>query len=144
MYEDASLAVQLDDMNPGITPDGLFWTMAIPQDSVEVELREGRASMEVERVKVRDYGNFTNSLSGGPFEPATLSFEVRWFGKAQPEDVFNPSYEVSGEFIRNSAQMEWTATVGQYKFVSRPAHTSSSLFAELARERNGVFFRNRP
>jgi hypothetical protein len=36
--------------------------------------------------------------------------------------------------------MEWTATVGDYTFVSDPLATSSSTFAEIGHERNGVFF----
>jgi len=45
-----------------------------------------------------------------------------------------------GEFIRNGAQMEWTATAGDYQFVSAPLATSSSSFAEIGHERNGMFF----
>ena len=45
-----------------------------------------------------------------------------------------------GSFIYNRAQMEWTATVGDYSFVSGPLATSSSSFAELGEERNGSFF----
>jgi len=45
-----------------------------------------------------------------------------------------------GEFIRNGAQMEWTASAGVYQFVSDPLATSSSSFAEIGHERNGMFF----
>lgn len=45
----------------------------------------------------------------------------------------------AGEFVRNSAQMEWTATVGDYTLVSDAISTSSSSFAEIGQERNGVF-----
>jgi hypothetical protein len=37
------------------------------------------------------------------------------------------------------AQMEWTATAGDYQYVSAPASTSASEFAELGTERNGSF-----
>ena len=46
----------------------------------------------------------------------------------------------AGEFVRNSAQMEWSAAVGDYTFVSDPIATSSSSFAEIGHERNGSFF----
>ena len=46
----------------------------------------------------------------------------------------------AGEFIRNTAQMEWTATVGDLVFVSDSLKTSSSSFAEIGHERNGSFF----
>jgi len=46
-----------------------------------------------------------------------------------------------GVLIHNAATMEWSATTANYKFVSQRASTSSSVFAEIAHERNGVFFR---
>jgi hypothetical protein len=45
-----------------------------------------------------------------------------------------------GSLVYNTAQMEWTATVGDYRFVSAPLNTSSSAFALLGQERNGAFF----
>jgi hypothetical protein len=50
---------------------------------------------------------------------------------------------MDGQFIRNAATMEWSATTPHYEFVSQPAATSSSLFAEIGHERNGVFLRQR-
>jgi len=47
----------------------------------------------------------------------------------------------AGQFMRGSAQMEWTATVGDYQFVSAPLETSSSVFAAVGKERNGIFFK---
>jgi hypothetical protein len=53
----------------------------------------------------------------------------------------DPTYGgFAGEFIRNTAQMEWTTTVGDYTVVSDPSATSSSSFAEIGHERNGSFF----
>jgi hypothetical protein len=137
------MAVQLDDMNPGITLTGLFWTMAIPENSVDVDFGKGRAEFRVENVEIEDYGTFLNSLFGGPSDPATVSFEVHWAGASPQERVVDTAGEMEGQFIRNAATMEWSATTANYKFVSQPASTSSSLFAEIAHERNGVFFRER-
>jgi hypothetical protein len=128
-------------MNPGITSTGLFWTIAVPRDSVEVDFERGRAELRVERAKVEDYGDFLNSLFGGPSEPATVSFEIHWAGKFPPQHVVNTAGEMEGYFIRNAATMEWSATTAKYEFVSQPASTSSSLFAEIGHERNGGFFR---
>jgi hypothetical protein len=130
-------------MNPGITLTGLFWTMAVPEDSVEVDFGKERAELRVEGAKVQDYGTFTNSVLGGPSEPATVSFEVHWDGRSPRQRVVNTAGEMEGQFIRNAATMEWSATTTNYKFVSQPAKTSSSLFAEVGHERNGVFFRQR-
>ena len=137
------MAAQLDDMNPGITLTGLFWTMAIPENSVEVDFGKGRAELRVERAEIEDYGTFVNSLFGGPSDPATVSFEVHWTGTSPRQRVVNTAGEMEGQFIRNVATMEWSATTANYEFVSRPANTSSSLFAEIGHERNGVFFRER-
>jgi len=46
----------------------------------------------------------------------------------------------AGRFVRNSAQMEWTAVTDDYTFVSAPMETTKSEFAELGEERNGCFF----
>jgi hypothetical protein len=137
------MAVQLDDMNPGITLTGLFWTMAVPEHSVEVDFGKGRAELRVENAQIEDFGSFLNSLSGGPSEPATVSFEVHWAGRSPRQRVVDTAGEMEGQFIRNAATMEWSATTANYKFVSQPASTSSSLFAEIGHERNGAFFRER-
>ena len=130
-------------MNPGITSTGLFWTMAVRENNVEVDFGKGRAELRVERAQIQDYGNFLNSLFGGPSDPATVSFEVHWAGRSPRERVVNTAGEMEGQFIRNAATMEWTATTPNYTFVSQPARTSSSVFAEVGHERNGIFFRER-
>jgi hypothetical protein len=135
------MAIQLDDMNPGIATTGLFWTMAVPDNSVEVNFGKGRAEFHLKNAQVEDYGNFLNSLFGGPSDPATTSFEVHWSGGSGQDRVVNAAGEMEGHFIRNSATMEWSATTPNYTFQSGPASTSSSLFAEIGHERNGVFFR---
>jgi len=75
--------------------------------------------------------------------PGSVSFRVVWSGVGQRVNIRNtdPTYGgFAGEFVRNAAQMEWTATVGNYTFVSDPLATSSSAFAEIGHERNGSFF----
>ena len=98
--------------------------------------------MQATNVQVLDFGDFGNSLFGGgaPPVPATVSFTVRWFGVLERVKVVNPDNGFAGQFIRNSAQMEWSASVGDYEFVSAPASTSASDFAEIGEERNGVYF----
>ena len=95
---------------------------------------------------ILDYGNILNALFTGdqpPPVPGSVSFRVVWSGVTQRVNIRNtdPTYGgFAGEFIRNTAQMEWTATVGDYTFVSDPLATSSSAFAEIGHERNGSFF----
>jgi hypothetical protein len=136
---------QIHDLNPStFPPAGLFWTLEIPGDSIQVELGKGSASMQASDVPILDYGNIGNALfGGGPAPvPGSVSFKVVWSGVSQKTNLKNtdPVFGgFAGEFIRNTAQMEWTATVGDLMFASDPLSTSSSSFAEIGHERNGSF-----
>jgi len=138
---------QIHDFNPSTFPPvGLVWTVELPEDSVEVEFGRGRASLQGFDVPVFDYGTLTNAFFGpvpSPLPTGSVTFRVVWSGPGQRVHIRNtdPVYGgFAGEFIRNTAQMEWTATVGDYTFVSDPLATSSSSFAEIGHERNGSFF----
>jgi hypothetical protein len=137
---------QVHDLNPtAFPPVGLFWTIEIPRSGIDVELGAGRASMQASNVPILDYGNIGNALFGGgpPAVPGSVSFNVVWSGVVQRSNIRNtdPVFGgFAGEFIRNTAQMEWTATVGDYTFASDPLATSTSSFAEIGQERNGSFF----
>lgn len=140
---------QIHDMNPTTFPPvGLFWTIQIGGDdenSVDVNLGAGSASLQVSNAPILDYGNIGNALFGGgpPPIPGAVSFKVDWHGANQRLNIRNtdPVFGgFAGEFVRNSAQMEWTAKVGDFVFESDAIGTSSSSFAEIGHERNGVFF----
>jgi len=101
--------------------------------------------MQASNVSILDYGNVGNALfGGGPAAiPGKVSFKVVWNGVIDRVKIRNtdPVYGgFGGSFIYNTAQMEWTGTVGDYRFVSAPLATSSSAFALLGHERNGAFF----
>ena len=88
--------------------------------------------------RLRTYG-----VTGPPPTPGTVSFKLDWSGVNERLNIKNtdPVYGgFAGEFVRNTAQMEWSAAVGDYTFVSDPIATSSSSFAEIGHERNGSFF----
>lgn len=111
---------------------------------MDVQLGKGSASLQASDVAVLDYGEIGNALfGGGPSPtPGKVSFRVVWSGVDQRVNIKNtdPVFGgFAGEFIRNSAQMEWSAEVGDFTFVSDPIATSSSSFAEIGHERNGSF-----
>ena len=136
---------QIKDLNPSAFPPvGLFWTTEIPVAGVDVHLGKGSASLQASDVAILDYGNIPNALFGGGPAPmaGTVSFRVVWSGVDERLNIKNtdPVFGgFAGEFIRNRAQMEWSATVGDFSFVSDPIGTSSSSFAEIGHERNGSF-----
>ena len=112
---------------------------------VEVNFENGRARMEARHVPIFDYGNFANTLFAvGPAPvQGSVSFRVVWSGAGERVSIRNtdPVFGgFEGDFIRNSAQMQWSGTVGDLRFESDPLKTSSSSFAEIGREQNGVYF----
>ena len=137
---------QIHDLNPStFPPTDLFWTIKIPNDGIQVHLGHGAASMEADNVPIFDYTTIPNALfGGGPAPtPGFVSFTVTWRGVDERLKIRNtdPVYGgFGGEFIRNTAQIEWTATVGDFTLDSAPLSTSSSVFAEIGHERNGIFF----
>jgi hypothetical protein len=144
---------QIHDLNPSTFPPvGLFWTIQISDErqgddgnGVDVNLGTGSASLQVSNAPILDYGSLGNALFGGgpPPVPGTVSVRVDWQGVNQRLNIRNtdPVYGgFAGEFVRNTAQMQWSATVGDFLFESDALGTSSSAFAEIGHERNGVFF----
>jgi len=142
---DPGTGSQLHDLNPSdYHPTGLFWTTQIPLSNVQVEVGNGYASAGATNLPIFDYGTFNNSVNGGaPRTPGVISYRVVWSGVQQRVTIRNtdPVYGgFAGRFVRNSAQMEWTAVTDDYTFVSAPLETTKSEFAELGEERNGCFF----
>lgn len=137
---------QIHDLNPTeFPPTGLFWTLEIPKEGITVNPGNGKAVMQASNVPIFDYVDIPNALFGGGPEPVpgTVSFTVAWSGVNERVKIINtdPVYGgFAGKFVRNNAQMEWSASVGDYEFVSEPLATSYSSFAELGHERNGIFF----
>jgi hypothetical protein len=142
VYDPSSGYTQINDMNPGISPypAGLFWTIALPPQSVVANPGAGKAVYKATNVEIRNFVDFNESLSGQPGDPATVSFEVHWSGVGQRLNIHSEDANFGAEFVRGRAQMEWSAVVGDYHFKSDPLATSSSDFAEMGTMRNGTFF----
>jgi hypothetical protein len=83
---------------------------------------------------------------GHPVAAVLNSFRIRWngvkrrtsFTSTDPQDRF------TGDFIEDSAEIEvdvtTLASTGHgFRFVSDPAQTTVSNFAQIGRERNGAF-----
>ena len=131
------LTSQIHDFNPGIESSGLFWTAPIDRGSVRVNLGNGSASMHVAGLDVEDYGNVVNALTGGTGVASTVSFDIDWSGVDERVKVRNRAVDFGGEFVRNSADLVWSAAEPGFTFQS---DSLASDFATLGHERNGVFF----
>lgn len=145
MGPEGSRGDQIHDFNPGIAPSGLFWTVRLPDDSVDAHPGAGRASMEATNLPLEDDLTIERALFGTePPIPTHASFDVRWTGVEDRDRLRNREDDFSLDLlVETSATIEWSASHddGSFSFVSGPAEASETVFALLARERNGAFFR---
>ena len=144
--------------SPGLTlPEGLFWIKRIPKEAVDVNLGAGRASMHVTDLEVFDWGSIPNSIKGGTLfgkVDAKVSFDIQWSGLTTKVNVSNDTERFAGLFLYSEgsgATMEWSSIQGSqlsppnankdgFMFVSDPAKTTKTSFAEIGHDHNGDFF----
>jgi hypothetical protein len=96
--------------------------------------------MDIRDLKIKDYHVVVNALKHGPSVPARVSFHIRWSGVLRRVQVQDKKVGFNGDYIEDTATIQWSAEEKGFKFVSDPAKTSTTQFAEIGRERNGVFF----
>ena len=132
---------QIHDYNPGIEKDGRFWTTPISRGAVEVHQGSGSARLHATDFKIDDYHDVINALKGGPELDAVVSFDVRWKGGGGHFKERDDTNHFEGRYVEGTATIEWSGLTenGQF-FQSDPANTSTTVFAEVGKERNGVFF----
>jgi hypothetical protein len=58
--------------------------------------------------------------------------------------VMYPVHRFRGRFRISTVTIEWSAKVGTFEFASDPARTTVNVMSVIGRERNGVFFSERP
>jgi len=108
---------------------------------VESRHGAGRASIIASGLETKDFHDTVNDLLHGPSVPAIASFDVQWSGRKGQFKVRNAAQGFRGQFVETSATMEWSAvSEAGFEFVSDPAETSTTVFARLGQEKNGVFF----
>jgi hypothetical protein len=131
---------QIHDFNPGIAPDGLFWTVALPDDAVDVDLDTGTAEMHVQSLDVLDGYNFGNLISGGPTAPATVSFDIWWHTPKAVEQISDATATFANTLLDVTSAISFTARTADFAFVSDPPDTSQTIYARIGYEANGVYF----
>jgi hypothetical protein len=134
--------------DPGITPSLVTWTTPIPEDGVEINLHRGRASLRVRNVCVFDAFTVRNSLTlnhpDGIVGATIDSMHLAWSGVTREIPGFSaPVNGFAGDFVETAASIEVTVTTQNkdghgFRFVSDA--TTAIHFAQIGRERNGVFF----
>jgi len=131
---------QIHDFNPGIDPfpDGLFWTIRIPDDAVASNLGRGTGSYRLSGLHLEDYGSLPNALSDGPSVPATVTFDVEWSGVIERGTTADAANRFLLNFVRTGASIRWSgsSSIGSFESTS----VTKVNFAQLAHETNGAFF----
>lgn len=111
--------------------------MAVPPESVQVEVDNSAMSLRVTDAGIRDYHDVANALRQGRSVPATLSYDLRWSGATGGDEIRNTELRFAARFTEMNATMVWRAETEAFKFGSEPA---KSKFAAIGGESNGIFF----
>jgi hypothetical protein len=133
---------QVHDNNAGILPSGLFWTVELPHGAFQMSQDGSRALVVAKDVPVIDTFQFA-----GPFlAPSTVSFKVRWEATGPPEELGSgnavpPTDPAAflGTFAPARSTGRFSGAQLGFSFVSKPGANSDRTYAEIGKERNGVF-----
>ncbi len=103
---------------------------------------DGRADYELHNVRLEDYFNLQNALLDGASAEAEASFQIEWQGGGRHLAYGRRSQGFLGQFIEGTATIEWSAHNDRgFSYRSDDEDTSTTVFAAVGRERNGVFLR---
>jgi hypothetical protein len=137
---------QVHDFNPGISSNGLFWLVQVPDDAVRIT--GDTVTISLTNVAVVDQFQFPGGAGqnlGIAGVPATVSFAITYRKVGTPRVVQPRSADPLSPF--NWAGEMWMATnSGRFSvayndgsFSARGSFSSSGNFGELGTERNGSF-----
>jgi hypothetical protein len=117
----------------------LFWTVAIPPGSVAFNFDAATASLDVSHLKIDDYHDVVNALTTDiDLAHGTIDIDLDWSGALSRGSFTNTAHKFDIDFIRGAATLSWAAQEPGFEFVS--TSTNPGGFAEIGKERNGVFF----
>jgi hypothetical protein len=122
----------------------LFWTEAVRNSTVEADPEEGQATLDLtseDVPEVKDFHNIPNSLAGGPGDDAFFRLHVEWDGEGAVRTVNDTTNEVAARFVNGPGSISFRATNLTTGFTYDSVRKGQTVkFAEVGRERNGVFF----
>ena len=128
------------DFNGGIAPSGLFWTVPLPAGSVVVA--PGGKTLTVDARDITLIDTFTAPSFGNV--AGTVNFQMTWTGRSGRVRrgrgrmaKAGTTAAFAGRFFKKAnATGTFSGSQPAFSFTSGP---TTSLFAELGTEKNGVF-----
>lgn len=132
----------MHDFNGGILPSGLFWTVNA-RNAIDFKIDDERAILHVRNLPVID----TFQFFGASDTPAVVDFRVEWkaTGRALPRGLgatvpATDPRAFLGEIAPAVSTGSFSGEEFGFEFESnRGASTSPRGYAQIGRERNGVF-----
>jgi hypothetical protein len=101
---------------------------------------EDGARLDVEGLALFDYFSVNNALIDGDSIDANVSYSIRWSGGGTELTIDDgANFHFNGR--RTKGFISWSARESGFSFRSDPAPTTTTNFALVGRERNGVFYR---
>lgn len=140
---------QVHDWEPGIADSGLFWTIPISPGSIKADPSTGTARFRVEALKIGDYHDFFNAVSGGTPIPSRVSFDVIWDGGGNPVHLRDETFAFVGDYVPGPARISfvaadigagvtyWSEADGQYNPTLEQGGAGDPA---VGTERNGTYF----
>lgn len=103
-------------------------------------MEDAEARLKLSNLSIADYGAIPNGLFHfAPPSAGTVSFDLRWFGATKRGSFSDPTKPFRMDFVQTGAHLTWSGRTGGDNF-----HTTGGSqtvnFAQIANERNGVFF----
>jgi hypothetical protein len=132
---------QVHDYAPHISSTGLFWLFEMPPAGVRADVARGTAVMRASNVAMPDARNNEGSIVGGPWVPATVSFDVEWSTPLARATRRNEAGAWGGEYAETQSRIAWSARQEGFAYQSDPIGTSTSVWGVVGRQRSGAYFR---
>jgi hypothetical protein len=144
------LSSQLHDFSPYLLPNGLFWTVKVPNSALTVNT-DGSITLHLVDVPVTDAFTFPPPPQAVPgispiqLIPAKLSLDITYMKGGNPRHVRPTSHDPLSPF--NWAGTMWDATnSGSFSlayddgsFSASGSFNSNDNFGEMGFEKNGAF-----